>query len=53
VEDALADLSGVNVAAVKKLTIGVGDNANLKAGAAGMLYIDDIQYGKAADSAKP
>ncbi len=50
----LADLSGVNVAAVKKLTLGVGDNVNPKAGAAGMLFIDDIQFGKAAvvDSAK-
>ncbi len=50
----LADLSSVNVAAVKKLTLGVGDNANPKAGAAGMLFIDDIQFGKAAvvDSAK-
>jgi regulation of enolase protein 1 (concanavalin A-like superfamily) len=44
----LSDLSGINVAAVKKLTIGVGDNANPKAGAAGMLFIDDIQFGKAA-----
>jgi regulation of enolase protein 1 (concanavalin A-like superfamily) len=44
----LADLTGVNVAAVKKLTIGVGDPANPQSGAAGMLYIDDIQYGKAA-----
>jgi hypothetical protein len=26
----------------------VGDPANPQAGAAGMLYIDDIQYGKAA-----
>jgi regulation of enolase protein 1 (concanavalin A-like superfamily) len=42
----LTDLSGVNVAAVKKLTIGVGDSANPQAGAAGMLYIDDIQFGK-------
>jgi regulation of enolase protein 1 (concanavalin A-like superfamily) len=42
----LADLSGVNVAAVRKLTIGVGDSANPKPGAAGMLYIDDIQFGK-------
>jgi hypothetical protein len=43
---ALADLSGVNVAAVTKLTLGVGDPANPKAGAAGMLYLDDIQFGK-------
>jgi hypothetical protein len=43
----LADLSagGVNLAAVKKITIGVGDKANPKAGGAGMLFIDDIGYG--------
>jgi len=44
----LSDLSGVNLAAVKKLTFGVGDSANPKPGAAGMLYLDDIQFGKAA-----
>ncbi len=42
----LSNLAGVNLAAVKKLTIGVGDKANPKAGATGMLYIDDIQFGK-------
>ncbi len=42
----LSDLTGVNLAAVKKLTIGVGDKANPKAGGAGMLYIDDIGFGK-------
>jgi regulation of enolase protein 1 (concanavalin A-like superfamily) len=42
---ALSDLTGVNLAAVKKLTIGVGDKASPKAGAAGMLYIDDILFG--------
>jgi regulation of enolase protein 1 (concanavalin A-like superfamily) len=42
---ALSDLTGVNLAAVKKLTLGVGDKANPKAGAAGMLYIDDILVG--------
>ncbi len=43
----LADLSagGVNLAAVKKITIGAGDKANPKAGGAGMLFIDDIGYG--------
>ncbi len=43
----LSDLSagGVNLAAVKKVTIGVGDKANPKAGGAGMLFIDDIGYG--------
>jgi hypothetical protein len=42
----LSSLTGVNLAAVKKLTIGVGDKASPKAGGAGMLYIDDIGFGK-------
>jgi regulation of enolase protein 1 (concanavalin A-like superfamily) len=42
----LADLAGVNLAAVKNLTVGVGDSASPKPGAAGMLYLDDIQFGK-------
>ncbi len=42
----LTDLAGINLAAVKKLTVGAGDKANPKAGAAGMLYIDDILFGK-------
>jgi hypothetical protein len=46
---AFSDLAGVNVAAVKKLTIGVGDKTNPKAGAAGLLYIDDIGFGHPAD----
>ena len=43
---ALSDLTGINPAAVKKLTLGVGDRASPKAGAAGMLYLDDIGFGK-------
>ena len=42
----LSDLAGINLAAVKKLTVGVGDKANPKAGGAGMLYVDDILFGK-------
>jgi hypothetical protein len=42
----LSDLAGVNLAAVQKLTIGVGDKTSPNAGAAGMLYIDDILFGK-------
>jgi hypothetical protein len=44
---ALSDLSagGVNLTAVKKITIGVGDATSPKAGGAGMLFIDDIGYG--------
>jgi hypothetical protein len=43
----LSDLSaaGVNVSAVKKIAIGVGDKASPKAGGAGRLYIDDIGFG--------
>ena len=43
----LSDLTGVNLAAVKKITIGVGDKASPKAGGAGMLFLDDIGYGHA------
>ena len=41
----LSDLTGVNLTAVKKITLGAGDKASPKAGAAGMLYFDDIGYG--------
>jgi regulation of enolase protein 1 (concanavalin A-like superfamily) len=41
----LSDLAGVNLTAVQKITLGVGDKASPKAGAAGMLYFDDIGYG--------
>ncbi len=45
---AFSDLTGINLAAVKKLTIGAGDKANPKAGGTGMLYIDDIGFGHPA-----
>jgi regulation of enolase protein 1 (concanavalin A-like superfamily) len=38
----LTDFAGVNLQAVSKLTIGVGDRANTQPGGAGDLYIDDI-----------
>jgi len=41
---AIAD-QGVNVAAVSKLSIGVGDPDNPQLNASGILYIDDIQVG--------
>jgi hypothetical protein len=43
----LSDLTaaGLNVAAVKKITLGAGDKTNPKAGGAGLLFIDDIGYG--------
>jgi hypothetical protein len=33
----------VNLKAVKKMNIGVGDKVNLQAGGSGKLYIDDIR----------
>ncbi len=50
---ALSDLGGVNLTAVKKLSIGVGDRASLKAGGTGMLYIDDILVGHPASAEQP
>ena len=41
----LSDLTGVNLAVVKKITLGVGDRANPVPGPAGMLYLDDIGFG--------
>ena len=41
----LSGLAGVNLTAVQKITLGVGDKTSPKAGAAGMLYFDDIGYG--------
>jgi regulation of enolase protein 1 (concanavalin A-like superfamily) len=42
----LSSLTGVNLAKVKKLYIGVGDRKNPSAGGAGRLYIDDIRLTK-------
>ncbi|MCL5279010.1 MAG: hypothetical protein M1376_03785 [Planctomycetes bacterium] len=42
----LSSLTGVNLAKVKRLYIGVGDRANPAAGGAGRLYIDDIRVTK-------
>jgi hypothetical protein len=41
-----SDLAGVNPAAVKKVTLGVGDPANAKPDGAGKLFIDDLGFGK-------
>jgi hypothetical protein len=46
----LSQLAGVNTKAVKKMTIGIGDRAGSKAGGAGMLFIDDIGYGRPLSS---
>jgi len=42
----LSSFTGVNVAKIKKMTIGVGDKANPAAGRTGKLYIDDISLVK-------
>ncbi len=42
----LSSFTGVNLAKVKKLYIGVGDRANPVAGGTGRLYIDDIRVTK-------
>jgi len=46
----LADFrnAGVNVAAIKKMFIGVGDRKKPAAGGAGRLFIDDIGFGRPA-----
>jgi hypothetical protein len=43
-----SDLAGVNLAAVKKIALGVGDRASPKPGSAGMLFIDDLGFGHPA-----
>ncbi len=44
----LADLSGVNLAAVRTIYIGVGDRDNPASGGAGAVFIDDIGFGRPA-----
>jgi hypothetical protein len=48
----LSDLTaaGVQTTQVRKITIGVGDRSNPKAGGAGLLYIDDVGYGHPAST---
>jgi hypothetical protein len=40
--------AGVKMTNVKKMVIGVGDRASPKADGAGMLYLDDIGFGRPA-----
>ncbi len=44
-----ADLAGVNLAGVQTLYIGVGDRDNPAAGGSGLVFIDDVGFGHAAD----
>jgi hypothetical protein len=43
---ALSDCTGVNLARVRKLTLGIGDKADPEPGGTGLLFIDDIQVTK-------
>ncbi|NLH43316.1 MAG: hypothetical protein GX448_15865, partial [Planctomycetes bacterium] len=43
----MSSLNGVSLSKVKKLTIGVGAK-NATSGGAGMVFIDDIGYGRTA-----
>jgi len=43
-----AELGGVNLGAVKALYIGLGSRENPTAGGAGMIFIDDIGFGRLA-----
>lgn len=42
----IKDFTGVKMNAVKKMTIGVGNNAQPKPSGVGRLFFDDIQYGR-------
>ena len=44
----LSSFTGVNLAKVKKMYIGVGDRKNPVADGTGIIYIDDIGFGRAA-----
>ena len=42
----LAEFTGVNLQAIEKMSIGVGDRTNTQPGGAGDLYIDDIRLNR-------
>ena len=44
----MTDLAGVNLSKVKKMVIGIGDKAAPAAGGTGIVFIDDIGYGRSA-----
>jgi len=44
----MSDLAGVNFAKVKKMGITIGDKTATTAGGTGIVFIDDIGYGRAA-----
>ncbi|MEN6336318.1 MAG: hypothetical protein ABFE01_18850, partial [Phycisphaerales bacterium] len=44
----MTDLAGVNFNKITKVTVGVGNKTAPTAGGAGMVFIDDIGYGRSA-----
>ena len=44
-----SDLAGVNLGAIEAVYLGLGNRDNPTSGGAGVLYIDDIGFGHAAD----
>jgi len=42
----LADFAGVNMAALKKMSIGIGNRSQPQASGSGLLFIDDIEFGR-------
>jgi hypothetical protein len=44
----LSSFTGVNLAAVQRFYLGVGDRVNPKPGGAGLIYLDDIGFGHPA-----
>jgi len=45
--------AGVKTDSIKKMAIGIGDTTKPASGAAGLLYIDDIGYGRPTPAAQP
>jgi hypothetical protein len=43
-----SDLAGVNLGRIARMIVGVGDRDNPTAGGAGLIFVDDIGYGKPA-----
>jgi hypothetical protein len=44
----MSSFPGVSFSKIKKLTIGVGTKGGSTAGGSGMVFIDDIGYGRSA-----
>ncbi len=47
----LSDLTaaGIQITKIQKVSLGIGDKSNPKAGGSGLLYVDDLGYGHPAD----